>query len=424
MAAVHEAMAVAFANTFWVAAILLSLTLSRRTSSPQARGVAPARRRRRPTRSRRRSSCTDRRRRLDRMPVPHQRGRHPPCWGGAARAHDAITDVMAYGSGTPPGTNPAGSPASPSSYRRPGRSRASTSGAAPRAPARPTCWTRASSSTRSTPWSSRGAAPSGWPPPTASPPRCMARVGAGRSGPNPHERVPIVPAAILFDLGGGAAPGCTTPGPRGRRGGVPGRHRRRRSAQGSLGAGYRGAHRRAARRGGDGIRGPRIGSDEWARSSSSTPSAPPFAPDGRLLASSPRARESKMPTPDVVRVAAHHAALRRRGRAPAGRDRDDPRRRGHRRVPDRGRLPEARRGGARRVRAGAVPGPHGLRRRHRVRPRNRPPSPPATGLDEVDLQTAAANCVALAIVRAVLASGTPSTAPPTATQRCRRTATP
>ena len=46
MAAIHEAMAVAFANTFWVAAILLVAHPDPGVlPAAQARGVAPARRR-------------------------------------------------------------------------------------------------------------------------------------------------------------------------------------------------------------------------------------------------------------------------------------------------------------------------------------------------------------------------------------------
>ena len=89
MAAIHEAMAVR---------VRQHLLGGRDPACPhadpgvlpaaQARGVAPARRRvrrrRRLARSllplRRASTAT-----LDRMPVPHLRGRHPSCWGRAAR---------------------------------------------------------------------------------------------------------------------------------------------------------------------------------------------------------------------------------------------------------------------------------------------------------------------------------------------------
>ena len=75
-------------------------------------------------------------------------------------------------------------------------------------------------------------------------------------GPEPHERVPIVPAAILFDLGRGGS-WLHHPGRGRRRRRLPvGRSRTRGPGLGRCR--HRGAHRGAARRGGHGIRGARL----------------------------------------------------------------------------------------------------------------------------------------------------------------------
>ena len=75
-----------------------------------------------------------------------------------------------------------------------------TCAARPPAPGRPTCSTRATPSSGCTRSCSAAAARTGWPPPTA----CMARLEAAGIGfPVPGGVVPIVPAAVLFDLGRG-----------------------------------------------------------------------------------------------------------------------------------------------------------------------------------------------------------------------------
>ena len=105
-----------------------------------------------------------------------------------------------------------------------------------------------------------------------------ARVRGWPVGPGPHERVPIVPAAILFDLGRGGL--LAAPPERGRRRRrLPGR-RRRTGGAGLRRRRHRGADRRAARRGGHGIRGARLGRRRSGPSSSSTRSARRSVPTG------------------------------------------------------------------------------------------------------------------------------------------------
>ena len=225
---------------------------------------------------------------------------------------------------------------------------------------------------------------------------------AGRGwsvGPEPHERVPIVPAAILFDLGRGgswlhhpgtedgvAALAAATGGA------VP---------QGSLGAGT------GARTGG--LRGG-VGTASAVLDSGVTVGAlvvvnaagAPFGPDGRLLAAHLAPGES-LPTPDAVRVAAHRASLAaeaerlRAGTATTLAV-----------VATDATLTAA---GCQKLAgvahdgfARALSPVHTAYDGDTVFALSTVARPAVTGLDEVDLQTAAADCVALAIVRAVLAA--------------------
>jgi L-aminopeptidase/D-esterase-like protein len=123
-------------------------------------------------------------------------------------------------------------------------------------------------------------------------------------GPEPHERVPVVPAAILFDLGRGGA-WLSSPGPgdgaEAYRAAVGGP-----VLQGSVGAGT------GARTGG--LRGG-VGTASTVLASGATVGAlvavnavgAPFGPDGQLLARHLAATEV-LPTPDPERVGAYWAA--------------------------------------------------------------------------------------------------------------------
>ena len=128
----------------------------------------------------------------------------------------------------------------------------------------------------------------------------------------------------------------------------------------------------------------------------------PFGPDGRLLAAH-LAPGERMPTPDAVRVAAHHAALAaeaerlRAGTATTLAV-----------VATDASLTAA---GCQKLAgvahdgfARALSPVHTAYDGDTVFALATGTLPPVTGLDEVDLQTAAADCVALAIVRAVLAA--------------------
>jgi putative pantetheine hydrolase len=218
-------------------------------------------------------------------------------------------------------------------------------------------------------------------------------------GPQPHERVPIVPAAILFDLGRGgpwlhhpvpadgeAAYRAATGGP---------------VATGSVGAGT------GARAGG--LRGG-VGTASAVLASGVTVGAlvvvnavgAPFGADGALLARHLAPGED-LPTPDAARVAAYWAARAEEAE-------------------------QLRAGSATTLAVVATDatltkaGCHTLAGvSHDGFARALSPvhtaydgdtvfalatgaRPAVTGIDEVELQTAAADCVALAIVRAVLAA--------------------
>ena len=218
-------------------------------------------------------------------------------------------------------------------------------------------------------------------------------------GPEPHERVAVVPAAILFDLGRGgswlhhpsASDGAAAYGrPQ------PGRWRRARSAR-EPERGRAACAEGSARHPPSSTRAPRS-----ARWWSSTPSAPPSGPTvGCTPRPSSAARTS--PTPDPQRAAAYWAA----------------------------RAEESER-----LRAGiattlavlatdvtltkagcqklAGVGHDGMARAlspvhtsydgDTVFALSTAVRPTVTGLDEVELQTAAADCVSVAIVRAVLSA--------------------
>ena len=92
---------------------------------------------------------------------------------------------------------PSSAPAPRSSYSTPPWWRASTCAAAGRARARPLCSIRRRRWKASTPSCCRAARPSGSTPPPACRPGCASRAAASRSA---TRVVPIVPAAILFDL--------------------------------------------------------------------------------------------------------------------------------------------------------------------------------------------------------------------------------
>ena len=91
-------------------------------------------------------------------------------------------------------------PAAPSSSSIRPPAAASTSAAPPRAPARPPSSLPPPPSIASTPSSSPAAARSGSPPPRESPPPCTRPESATRASTPP---IPIVPAAVIYDLGVG-----------------------------------------------------------------------------------------------------------------------------------------------------------------------------------------------------------------------------
>ncbi|HYN66071.1 MAG TPA: P1 family peptidase [Ornithinibacter sp.] len=218
-------------------------------------------------------------------------------------------------------------------------------------------------------------------------------------GPQPHERVPIVPAAILFDLGRGGS-WRSSPGPadgaaayRSATGGPV--------AQGSVGAGT--GARTGALRGGVGTAsavlpsGTTVGAIVVVNAVGSA-----FGADGRLLAAH-LVTGDHLPVPDAGRVADHWAAVAKEA--------------------DRLRAGVATtlavvatdatltKSGCQKLAgvshdgfARALSPVHTAYDGDTVFALATGARPPLAGIDEVDLQTAAADCVALAIVRAVLAA--------------------
>ncbi|MFL6079516.1 MAG: P1 family peptidase [Ornithinibacter sp.] len=229
-----------------------------------------------------------------------------------------------------------------------------------------------------------------------------AAYGAGGGwpvGPEPHERVPIVPAAILFDLGRGGS-WLHSPGPadgaaayRAAAGGPV--------AQGCVGAGT--GARTGGLRGGVGTASAVLGSGASVGALVVVNAVgAAFGADGRMFAAH-LAPDETLPAPDPARAAAHWAA----------------------------RAEEAER-----LRAGtattlavvatdvtlakagcqklagvahdgfarALSPVHTAYDGDTVFALATGARPAVTGIDEVELQTAAADCVSLAIVRAVLAA--------------------
>jgi len=218
-------------------------------------------------------------------------------------------------------------------------------------------------------------------------------------GPEPHERVPVVPAAILFDLGragawlshpgaadGAAAYRSATAGP---------------VLQGSVGAGT------GARTGG--LRGG-VGTASTVLRTGATVGVlvvvnavgAVFGPDGRFLAAH-LADGEDLPTPDAGRVAAHRAALANEAeRLRAGSATTLAV------VATDATLTKA---GCQKLAgvahdgfARALSPVHTAYDGDTVFALATGARPAVTGVDEVELQTAAADCVSLAIVRAVLAA--------------------
>jgi putative pantetheine hydrolase len=223
--------------------------------------------------------------------------------------------------------------------------------------------------------------------------------GGWQVGPEPHERVPIVPAAILFDLGRAGswhhAPGPAD-GAAAYRAAVGGPQ-----AQGSVGAGT--GARTGFLRGG-------VGTASAVLASGTTVGAlvvvnavgAAFGPDGRLLAAH-LAPESGLPTPDAVRVASYWAAVTaeterlRAGTATTLAV-----------VATDATLTKA---GCQKLAgvahdgfARALSPVHTAYDGDTVFALATSERPAVTGIDEVELQTAAADCVSLAIVHAVLAA--------------------
>jgi L-aminopeptidase/D-esterase-like protein len=225
---------------------------------------------------------------------------------------------------------------------------------------------------------------------------------AGRGwpvGPEGHERVPIVPAAILFDLGRGGA-WLNHPGPADGASALAAASTGP-VAQGAVGAGT--GARTAGLRGG-------VGTASEVLSSGVTVGAlvvvnavgEPFGPDGHLLAAHLTAGDD-LPTPDAGRVAAYRAAraaeveVLRAGTATTLAV-----------VTTDATLTKA---GCSRLAAVAHDGfaralspVHTAFDGDTVFALATGTRPGVEGIDEVELQTAAADCVARAIMRGVLAA--------------------
>ena len=227
-----------------------------------------------------------------------------------------------------------------------------------------------------------------------------AMYAAGRGwpvGPQEHERVPIVPAAILFDLGRGGiwmhhpgpADGATAlaaaaAGP------VP---------QGAVGAGT--GARTGGLRGGVGTASAVLGSGVTVGAIVVVNAVgEPFGVDGRLLAAHLAPGED-LPTPDAGRLAAHRAARAEEAAAlwagtattlaVVATDATLTKAGCHKLA-----------GVAHDGLARALSPVHTSHDGDTVFALATGARPAVTGLDEVELQTAAADCVSLAIVRAVL----------------------
>ncbi len=217
-------------------------------------------------------------------------------------------------------------------------------------------------------------------------------------GPEPHERVPIVPAAILFDLGRGGSwqhsPGASD-GAAAYRAAAGGP-----VAQGSVGAGT------GARTGG--LRGG-VGTASTVLASGATVGAlvvvnavgAVFGADGRMFAR--HLAHDDLPTPDAARAAAYWAAVAEESeRLQAGIATTLAV------VATDATLTKA---GCQKLAGVAHDGfARALSPVHTAYDGDTAfalatgARPAVTGIDEVELQTAAADCVSLAIVRAVLAA--------------------
>ena len=227
-----------------------------------------------------------------------------------------------------------------------------------------------------------------------------AMYAAGRGwpvGPQEHERVPIVPAAILFDLGRGGiwmhhpgpADGATAlaaaaAGP---------------GAQGAVGAGT--GARTGGLRGGVGTASAVLGSGVTVGAIVVVNAVgEPFGVDGRLLAAH-LAPDEDLPTPDAGRLATHRAARAEEAAAlwagtattlaVIATDAALTKAGCHKLA-----------GVAHDGFARALSPVHTSHDGDTVFALATGARPAVTGLDEVELQTAAADCVSLAIVRAVL----------------------
>ena len=218
-------------------------------------------------------------------------------------------------------------------------------------------------------------------------------------GPQAHERVPIVPAAILFDLGRGGS-WLHTPGP------ADGAAAYRAAAGGPVASGSVGAGT-GARTGG--LRGG-VGTASTVLASGATVGAlvvvnavgAAFGGDGLMFARH-LADGQDLPTPDAVRVAAYWAAVAEESvRLRAGIATTLAV------VATEVTLTKA---GCQKLAGVAHDGfARALSPVHTAYDGDTAfalatgARPAVTGLDEVELQTAAADCVSLAIVRAVLAA--------------------
>ena len=343
-------------------------------------------------------------------------------WSGW-RVHDAITDVARH-------------PGRPGrarrrrladrhhrrARRRPrARWRASTYAVAGPAPARPTCSTRATWSSGSTPWCSAAAPPSGWRPSTGW---CSGCCDDGDRLPGGRPRRGRADRARRGDLR--PRPGRELRPPPGRRA----RARRRTTrpsrdvAEGNHGAGA------GARAGG-------------LKGGVGTASATlPDGTDGRRTGRGERRRVVRRPATGEL-WAARHCRPRRPARpAPAGRGRaargqgqaaardraapaaagDHAGRDRHRRHADQGPVRQGQRDRPRRAGPRDQPGAHDVRRRHRLhaghlRPRGRPDPSYFHALLET-----AGDCVTRAVARAMLAAESPTGCGATGTRSRRPSA--
>ena len=311
-----------------------------------------------------------------------------------------ITDVPGHPGRPGRGSRPR-SPARPWCWPRRRRSRRSMCAAARRAAARPSCSVRRRWSSGSTRSCCRAARRSGSTPR----PGVMDWLAAqGRGFAVGEARVPIVPAAILFDLNFPARQHWTGEPPHrrlGREAAARGRARISRSAMPAPGSAPRPAGSRAA------SAAPRCGSRDGATVGALVAvncCGAAVRPDcGRFWAAELALAGEIPPQPaipdaplDLDDFSACGALLRRR--------QHDDRGRRDRRAARQERLPALRDDGAGRAGAGDPPGAHAVRRRHRVRAVDRRAATTVDPARLARLGTAAADCLARAIMRAVVAA--------------------